>query len=289
MGKTTIAWTDYTYNEWWGCSKVSEGCRLCYAETLSSRFGNDVWGVTKPRKFFDASHRNQLKSWNDKAYKAGTFARVFIGSMMDIFEIHQDSSVRKTMDEHRDSLLKSLPEYKNLVFLLLTKRIENAVEVIPQEWINWTDFNSSWPKNVRIGCSIENNKRFDERINYLLQFPYTFISFEPLLEEIAQERIRAAFSVMDNGWAIVGGESGHNARPFRPEWITPFVDWGAFNLVPVFVKQMGTYWASATNSKSKKGEDMSEWHPSHQVRQFPIEPRELTNTEKAKTLVEIFK
>lgn len=279
MGKTNIAWTDYTLNPWHGCTKVSEGCRNCYAETLSHRFGNDVWG-NKPRKMFDAtSQQNQLKSWNEKARKEGTFRRVFIGSMMDIFDDHPSIS-----NERRLSLLNSLPGYKNLVFLLLTKRIENAYSMLPYEF--------DWPKNVRVGCTIEDERTFSERIDHVLKFPLNFISFEPLLSEISQSKIKYAFyqsfRYSNIQWAIIGGESGPKARPFNPNWIDPFIALGEIYHVPVFVKQMGSAWAKRNGAKSSKGEDMSEWHEYHQLRQFPIEPRELTPEEKEKTLVHIW-
>lgn len=274
MGKTIIPWTDYTWNPWWGCVKVSEGCANCYAETLANRFSYDVWGKNKPRRFFPLSHMNQLKTWNHKAIKENANRRVFIGSMMDVFEENktEDDSTGMTMNGVRDILLSTLPEYKNLSFLLLTKRIENAKRMVPEYWVN--DNFKFWPTNVRVGCTIENNKRFDERIEYLIEFPYNFISFEPLLEEITLDRIKYACQNKTR-WMIVGGESGHGARPFSPAWASSIVAYGDAYNVPVFVKQMGTVWANKVNAKSSKGEDMSEWNEFLQVRQFPIEPWEI--------------
>ena len=82
---TGIAWCDVTTNLWWGCSKVHTGCKNCYAETLSKRFGDDIWGEKNPRKQIKSAF-NDLDKYQKQAEKANVKVKVFVGSMMDIFE-----------------------------------------------------------------------------------------------------------------------------------------------------------------------------------------------------------
>jgi hypothetical protein len=87
MGKDSkIAWTHNTFNPWWGCVRVSEACRNCYAETWAKRTGFKVWGPTGARRFFGDKHWNQPMKWNRDAEKEGVRTRVFCASMCDVFE-----------------------------------------------------------------------------------------------------------------------------------------------------------------------------------------------------------
>ena len=80
-----IEWCHHTANLWWGCTKVHAGCDHCYAETLSHRWGQDVWGNDKPRRLINVVW-NDLRKFQNKAKQANAIHRVFVGSMMDIFE-----------------------------------------------------------------------------------------------------------------------------------------------------------------------------------------------------------
>lgn len=80
---TGIEWCDATINLWWGCTKVHEGCDNCYAETLSNRWGNDVWGNDKPRKEISSAFE-QLIKLQKQAEQTNSIKRVFVGSMMDM-------------------------------------------------------------------------------------------------------------------------------------------------------------------------------------------------------------
>ena len=78
MGQdTAIAWTDHTFNPWWGCERVSPGCQHCYAETFAKRTGNAVWGKNADRRFFGDKHWNEPRKWDRAAAEAGRPALVF--------------------------------------------------------------------------------------------------------------------------------------------------------------------------------------------------------------------
>ena len=132
-----IEWTHHTANLWWGCTKVHEGCDNCYAESLSNRWGHNVWG--------DNSNRRLIKSTFTEIYKYQKLAeiqntkfRVFVGSMMDIFEKSKDVPVTtdyKSTGEKRDCFFNEVvPNCPNLIFLMLTKRPSNINKMIPDSW-----------------------------------------------------------------------------------------------------------------------------------------------------------
>src|SRR6267142_6622676 len=92
--ETGIAWTDHTFNPWWGCTRVSPGCEHCYAESWDARWSSEVhpgrgaehWGPEAPRRFFGETHWNEPRAWNRKALAAGRLHKVFCASMADVFE-----------------------------------------------------------------------------------------------------------------------------------------------------------------------------------------------------------
>ena len=86
--KTSIAWTDHTFNIAWGCVKISPGCKNCYADTLSKRYNFPVWGPEADRRVFGESYWRQPLKWNKQAERIGRRARVFCSSMCDNFEDH---------------------------------------------------------------------------------------------------------------------------------------------------------------------------------------------------------
>ena len=126
-----IEWTDHTFNIVWGCTKVSPGCKHCYAEGTAVWRGHDVWGPDKPRRLLsDAYWREPLK-WNAAAQAAGKTARVFCSSMADVFED------REGLDE-RAKLWPLIEETPWLRWLLLTKRPENVRDTVPASWLRYT-------------------------------------------------------------------------------------------------------------------------------------------------------
>jgi protein gp37 len=224
MGKNTeIAWATHTFSPFWGCSKVSEACHFCYAETWAKRTGFKIWGQDTPRRFFGEKHWSQPLRWNKAANKLGVMHSVFCGSMCDIFEDRMD------LDEHRIRVFRMVPETPNLLWLFLTKRPLKAVQMLPREWQG----NGKWPRNVMVGTTIENQKRLDERMPIIellhRQYPgvQVFASCEPLLSSLSWTRPENRYSpeplnrnawLAYLDWVVGGGESGHNARPYHPDW-----------------------------------------------------------------------
>ena len=186
-----IEWTTHTQNLWHGCTKVHEGCDNCYAETLSKRWGNDVWGNDKPRKEIK-SVWNDLAKYQKLAKEANEMHRVFVGSMMDIFEkpmplIDSKGLPVDTYDTGglRNTLFQRITDnyYPNLMFLLLTKRPSNINKYIPECW------KENPPDNVMFGTSPVNQETADNLIEHLLQVKgKKFLSCEPMLGEISLEK-----------------------------------------------------------------------------------------------------
>ena len=125
--KTGISWTHHTFNPWWGCTKVSPGCKNCYAETFASRYGFDVWGPGKARRTFSLAHWEEPLKWNRDAELAGERRRVFCASMADVFEAEAPAGELARLW----ALIRLTPW---LDWLLLTKRAERIAESLPDDW-----------------------------------------------------------------------------------------------------------------------------------------------------------
>ncbi len=229
--KTAIAWTDHTFNPVWGCTRVSEGCRHCYAETWAKRHGTG-WGPQAERRTFGPQHWEEPHKWNRAAERDGVRRRVFCASMCDICEDHP---VVAAEVEKLWPLIRATP---NLDWQLLTKRPERFAIVHP---------NGEYP-NVWLGTSCEDQKTLDERVPHLRNFPAAvrFLSLEPLLTPIdlrfgivaGKMGVRVA-TPRDIGihWIIVGGETGPGHRPCEVAWIDSIVEQCRVSGVPCFVKQ----------------------------------------------------
>jgi protein gp37 len=199
--KTGISWTDHTFNVVWGCTKVSPACTRCYAETLSLRFGFDVWGPHKPRRTFGQAHWNEPRRWNRAAQKAGTSARVFCSSMCDVFEDHP------TVIQELQKLWPLIKATPHLEWQLLTKRPERILASLP------SDYSLAAYPNIWLGTTIENND-YIGRADFLRAVPcrVRFISYEPALGSLDQ------LSLSGLHWLIFGGESGAGFRRHDPQW-----------------------------------------------------------------------
>lgn len=197
---TAISWTDHTFNIAWGCVKVSPGCKNCYADLLSRRYGNDVWGPNKPRRVFGDKHWKEPVKWNRVAETEGTRKRVFCSSMCDVFEDH------RTIDAEREKLWPLIRMTPWLDWQLLTKRAERIAANLPADW-------GQGYRNVWLGVSIENND-YVERADYLRRIPATvrFISYEPALGPLD------ALDLTGIDWLIYGGESGPRFRKHELNW-----------------------------------------------------------------------
>ncbi len=258
-----IEWTHHTFNPWRGCSRVSEGCRACYAEAMSRRNPAVLgrWGVEGTRVVASEMQWRQPIKWNRDAFVAGDRSRVFCASLADVFEEWQGSMLNSrgqvlhthggywpwapahetlptqrnfrplVLDDVRRRLASLIWETQSLDWLLLTKRIENAQQMIYEMWFS----GASWPKNYWLGTTVENRKQGLMRIEILRDTPapVKFLSCEPLLEDLG----RVDFRGID--WVIVGGESGPKARPMHPDWARSIRDQCLSAEVPFFFKQWG--------------------------------------------------
>lgn len=262
MGENSkIEWTHHTFNSWRGCVKVSPGCQHCYAESLSKRYGHDIWGVDKPRIIASESYWKEPLKWNRDAEQAGERRRVFCASLADVFEDRAD------LIEPRARLWNLIAATPALDWLLLTKRPENMLRMVP--WM--ASAGTPWA-NVWLGTTCEDQQRADQRIPHLLRVPAAvrFLSCEPLLGEVdlsfwfwatgpssagpwryPSGRIeytgRGGGMAMSSKpaeeihWVIAGGESGKGARPMHPDWARALRDQCVEAGVAFHFKQWGEW------------------------------------------------
>lgn len=238
-----IEWTHHTFNPWWGCTKVSAGCKHCYAETWAKRLGKDFWGAKAERRELSPAYWRQPFSWDAAAGTAGIRARVFCASMADVFEDRSD------LDERRTRLWQVIGRTPNLDWLLLTKRPENVAKLTP-----WTN---DWPENIWLGATAENQRWLDKRLPHLLttNAKTLFLSCEPLLGSVD---LSAWSTLAKKGrsrfvdWVIGGGESGHGARPMNPEWALHLRDQCVDLGVRFHFKQWGN-WKPAADGGTERG------------------------------------
>ncbi len=228
-----IEWTHHTFNPWWGCTKVSPGCKHCYAEAWAKRTGSQVWGPQASRRELSEQYWRQPIAWNEEARRRKTKARVFCASMADVFEDRDD------LDDKRARLWPLIESTPWLDWLLLTKRPQNMRGFVPWE--------NHWPSNVWAGTTAENQRWLEKRIDYLLAVPAVihFLSAEPLLGPLnlspwtQSARIDGVPSSID--WVIAGGESGPHARPMNPEWALSLRDQCRSVGISFLFKQWGNW------------------------------------------------
>lgn len=211
--KSTIEWTEMTWNPVTGCTKVSEGCRHCYAERMALRLramGNRRYvtgfGVTLHEDLVDLPrHLRQPRL-------------IFVNSMSDLF--HED-----VPDEFIGRVFETMVACPQHTFQVLTKRSRRLRDMASQ---------LPWPKNVWVGVSVEDQRVFG-RIDDLRQVPATlrFLSCEPLLGPMD------GLDLEGIAWVIVGGESGPGARPMKAEWVESILRQCRRAKVAFFFKQWG--------------------------------------------------
>ena len=263
-----IEWTDEVWNPVTGCTKVSDGCRNCYAERMHARLHS--MGQRKYKKPFSTvvCHPDDLEiplRWRKPRM-------VFVNSMSDLF--HPDVpfefiakvfdvmcsgmvlSCKKCKDgtdkfhEQDEMCFRELPVH---TYQILTKRPERISEFIC--WIseNWDgdsplsvtmDVAGNFGENVWLGVSVEDQKTAEERIPVLLEIPAAkrFVSCEPLLGPILLPYYLNNYTTSQCSfihWVIVGGESGPKARPMHPDWVRALRDQCTQADVPFFFKQWG--------------------------------------------------
>jgi protein gp37 len=287
---TNIQWCHHTFNMWRGCTKVSAGCKFCYAEKLSVRNPAVLgeWGDDGSRVIASESYWRQPISWDKKAREAGERRRVFCASLADVFED------RRELEQPRKRLLGLIPQCRDLDWLLLTKRPQNVMPMLGDgdgHTFHGHTFLQNNP-HVWIGASAENQETASMRSRLLLGVPSAirFLSCEPLLGPLDLGDFLKAPWMPDHivwpgsvppsrvpvrgiEWVIVGGESGsqEEARACDLSWVTSIVGQCERARVPCFVKQLGTN--PTRNGKRlslghDKGGDPSEW-PLKMPREFP--------------------
>ncbi len=220
-----IEWTHHTFNPWWGCVKVSPACKHCYAESWARRVGEDVWGLKAERRFFGEEHWKAPLKWDREAGEEGARRRVFCASMADVFEDRRD------LDVWRAKLWPLIEKTKNLDWLLLTKRPHAISRLAP--------WKKSWPENIWLGTTAENQHWANKRIPDLVSNSarVLFLSCEPLLGPLdLQPWIGKGI-----GWIIAGGESGGKSRPTDPSWVRALRDQCLNSGVPFHFKQWGNW------------------------------------------------
>jgi protein gp37 len=213
MAKSNIEWTEMSWNPTTGCSKISTGCKSCYAEIMTRRL--QAMGVEKYKDGFHLRiHEEQLflpYSWKKSNM-------VFVNSMSDLF--HEDVPL-----EFIGKVFKVMNDNPQHVFQILTKRAERLTEL-------HNEFD--WTNNIWMGVTVEDSSVV-ARIDFLRQISarVKFVSCEPLLGPLPNLN----FSNID--WLIVGGESGHSPRPIDPIWVMDLQAQCRNNEVAFFFKQWG--------------------------------------------------
>lgn len=307
---TSIEWTDETWNPVTGCTKVSAGCKHCYAEAVFPRAykadtvplrraDGSPSGVFRGRRFTDVvTHPERLSQplrWRRPR-------RVFVNSMSDLF--HED--VPRTFI---DAVWSTMAEARHHIFQILTKRPARMLEFMRDR--KNKGWKADW-RNIWLGVSVEDQESANERIPLLLQTPAAvrFVSYEPALGPV--DFVRGGWSFLeplrpppgnktgwDRGldWIIVGGESGPKARPFDVAWARSVIEQCKAAGVPVFVKQLGARPIAYADPlpteqsaesiarhgeydpdplefrlRDRKGGDPAEWPRDLRVREFPGDP-----------------
>lgn len=213
MAQSSIEWTEMTWNPTTGCTKISAGCKFCYAEIMSRRL--KAMGVEKYADGFKVrTHEDQLNipyTWKHAKI-------VFVNSMSDLF--HDDiplDFIKRVFEVMNDN-----PQH---VFQVLTKRAERLLKVHKQ---------LKWTHNIWMGVSVE-NKKVEYRIDMLrkINAKVKFLSCEPLIGELSNINLKKI------DWVIVGGESGQKPRPMDPDWAIDIQKQCENEGVAFFFKQWG--------------------------------------------------
>ena len=237
--ESTIEWTESTWNPVTGCTKISPGCKHCYAQTFAERW-RGIPGHPYEQGF-------DLKLWSrrlEMPLRWKDSRTIFVNSMSDLFHKEvPDSFVSRVFH------VMELASWHN--FQILTKRAERFAEWSQKTFhgVNGpTKGKKRWPKNVWAGVSIESQDYVD-RVEQLIRIPadIRFLSVEPLLGPV---QIKGSHLARIH-WVIVGGESGNQARPMDPNWARNVRDQCLAAGVPFFFKQWGVY-DSRGRRRSKK-------------------------------------
>jgi protein gp37 len=231
MQKTGIQWTECSWNPSSGCTKVSPGCKHCYAEVITRR-----WPKGFPNGFAFTLHPERYRqplSWRKPR-------SVFVNSMSDLF--HEDMPLEVLQELF--GVMAACPQH---TFQILTKRHKRLAELAPQ---------LHWAPNIWMGVSIE-NQQYATRADYLRQVPATvrFISAEPLLDSLT-------LNLEGIHWVIVGGESQVDCRPMDIQWARALRDQCREAGIAYFLKQLGGH-------PNERGQ-LSDFPVDLRIREWPV-------------------
>lgn len=211
--KSNIEWTEMTWNPVTGCTKISQGCKHCYAERMAKRL--TAMGSERYRNGFKVTLHPDLLDVPRRWRQPRT---VFVNSMSDLF--HEDIP-----SEFIARVFTTMADCPQHTFQVLTKRAERLAELAPR---------LEWTPNIWMGVSVE-DARVRARIDGLRAVPAAtrFLSLEPLIGPLEGLNLHGIH------WAIVGGESGPRARPMKREWVTSILRQCRAAGVAFFFKQWG--------------------------------------------------
>lgn len=250
--KSSIEWTEATWNPTTGCDRISPGCDNCYALTLARRLkamGQAKYQADGDPRTSGPGFRLTLhddvvdvpRRWRDPRV-------IFVNSMSDLF--HQ--AVPLEFIQRVFAVMAETPHHTYQVLTKRSKRLAELASVLP------------WPPNVWMGVSVESD-RYAFRADHLRSVPahVRFLSVEPLVGPVP------GLDFTDIDWVIVGGESGHGARPLDVDWVIDVHERSTAAGAAFFLKQLGTVWAREHGLRGK-GHDMDEWPEDLRVRTMPV-------------------
>ncbi len=230
--KSHIEWTEFTWNPATGCTKVSPGCKNCYAEVMAKRL-QAIGAKGYENGFKLTLHPDRL----NQPLRRKKSSIYFVNSMSDLF--HEDIP-----DDYLDKVFAVIRGTPQHTYQILTKRPERMEKYFKTRTVS---------ENAWIGVSVEDKKYGVPRIDILrrVNAKIRFLSIEPLLEDLGK------FDLSGIGWVIVGGESGAKARPMRSEWVENIKNQCVASKVPFFFKQWGAWGPDGQKrSKSANGREL---------------------------------
>lgn len=298
--KTTISWTDSTWNPVRGCSKVSAGCQHCYAMKFAARFskpGQPYHGLAKMTPH-GPEWTNEVKTVPDMLdaplhWRAPR--RIFVNSMSDLFHeqvplefVDEVFAIMALTPHHTYQILTKRPERMQAYLapgsgIITAAGPQDRITLIAErtETIAPCEIRRRWPlPNVWLGVSAEDQPAADLRIPFLQETPAAvrFVSVEPMVGGVTlAEGWMQGDRRMD--WVIIGGESGVGARYMDPAWAQRLVLQCSSAGIPVFFKQVGAVAARQWRYSNSKGSHPADWPEWMQVRQFPAVPSVFTEIE----------
>jgi protein gp37 len=227
---SAIEWTNATWNPVTGCTKISQGCKNCYAERMALRL--QAMGQPNYANGFRLTLQEHMLdlplTWRKPKL-------VFVNSMSDLFH-------EKVPTEYIERVFAVMQRASGHTFQVLTKRADRLRQIAGD---------LPWPENVWMGVSVE-NEDVAWRIDELRQVPAAvrFLSLEPLIGPLP------SLNLDEIHWAIVGGESGHGARPMDQAWVRAIRDQCRRARVPFFFKQ----WGGVNKAKTGRELDGQTWN-----------------------------